>query len=95
MALLYNIKRRKSNKVKGASTLIIDVDKFYNTSNWKQYVPLEAFTELTKHVAETHLKDTTIKNLLSITYSVDDYGENPVYVEYLDENDQKHLVKLF
>ena len=83
-----------SNKTKGDLNVIIDVNEFYNKDNWKQYVPLEAFKELTKHVAETHLRDTTVKNLLSITYSVDDYGENPIYIEYLDEKDQKHLVKL-
>lgn len=74
--------------------MIIDIDKFYNSSNWKQYVPLEAFTELSRNVAQTYLKDVKVKNLLSITYSIDDYGENPIYIEYLDEKDQKHLVKL-
>ena len=74
--------------------MIININEFYNNKNWKQYVPLEAFQEEMRLVGETFLKDVKVKNVLSITYSIDDYGENPIYIEYLDENDQKHLVKL-
>lgn len=74
--------------------MIVNIDEFYNNKNWKQYVPLEAFQEEMRLVGETFLKDVKVKNVLSITYSIDDYGESPIYIEYLDENDQKHLVKL-
>lgn len=83
-----------SNKMKGVLKVIINIDEFYNNKNWKQYVPLEAFQEEMRLVGETFLKDVEVKNVLSITYSIDDYGENPIYIEYLDEKDQKHLVKL-
>ncbi len=83
-----------SNKMKGVLNVIVNIDDFYNNKNWKQYVPLEAFQEEMRLVGETFLKDVKVKNVLSITYSIDDYGENPIYIEYLDENDQKHLVKL-
>lgn len=74
--------------------MIVNINEFYNNKNWKQYVPLEAFQEEMRLVGETFLKDVKVKNVLSITYSIDDYGENPIYIEYLDDNGQKHLVKL-
>lgn len=74
--------------------MIVNINEFYNNKNWKQYVPLEAFQEEVRLVGKTLLKDVDVKNVLSITYSIDDYGESPIYIEYLDEKDQKHLVKL-
>lgn len=74
--------------------MIVNIDEFYNNNNYKQYVPLEAFQEEVQLVGKTLLKDVDVKNVLSITYSIDDYGESPIYIEYIDEKDQKHLVKL-
>lgn len=74
--------------------MIVNIDEFYNNNNYKQYVPLEAFQNELKLVGKTLLKDVVVKNVLSVTYSIDDYGESPIYIEYLDEKDQKHLVKL-
>lgn len=69
----------------------LDLNKFYN-SNYKDFVHKEALEEALRMVAEVDLKDVEIDTILSITFSVDEFGENPIYVEYLDKDGKKHIV---
>lgn len=71
----------------------LDLNKFYN-SNYKDFVHKEAVEEALKLVPELELKDVEIDNILSITFSVDDYGENPMYIEYIDKDGKTHLVRI-
>lgn len=71
----------------------LDLDKFYN-SNWKTFVHKEAIEQALKRVPELELKDVEIENILSLTFSVDQHGENPMYIEYLDKEGKKHLVRI-
>lgn len=71
----------------------LDLNKFYNT-NYKDFVHKEAVEEALKLVPEVELKDVEIDNILSITFSVDEYGENPMYIEYLDKDGKTHLVRI-
>ena len=68
----------------------LDLNKFYNT-NYKDFVHKEAVEEALKHVPELELKDIEVENILSLTFSVDEHGENPMYVEYLDKEGKKHI----
>lgn len=71
----------------------LDLNKFYN-SNYKDFVHKEALEEALRMVAEIDLKDVEIDTILSITFSVDEFGENPIYVEYLDKDGKKHIVRI-
>lgn len=71
----------------------LDLNKFYN-SNYKDFVHKEALEEALRMVAEVDLKDVEIDTILSITFSVDEFGENPIYVEYLDKDGKKHIVRI-
>lgn len=71
----------------------LDLNKFYNT-NYKDFVHKEAIEEALRKVAEIDLKDVEIDTILSITFSVDETGENPMYVEYLDKESKKHIVRI-
>lgn len=71
----------------------LDLNKFYNT-NYKDFVHKEAVEEALKLVPEVELKDVDVDNILSITFSVDEYGENPIYIEYNDKEGKKHLVRI-
>lgn len=71
----------------------LDLNKFYN-SNYKDFVHKEAVEEALRMVAEIDLKDVEIDTILSITFSVDEFGENPIYVEYLDKDGKKHIVRI-
>lgn len=71
----------------------LDLNKFYN-SNYKDFVHKEALEEALRMVAEIDLKDVEIDTILSITFSVDEFGENPMYVEYLDKDGKKHIVRI-
>lgn len=71
----------------------LDLNKFYNT-NYKDFVHKEAVEEALKHVPELELKDVEVENILSLTFSVDQHGENPMYIEYLDKEGKKHLVRI-
>lgn len=71
----------------------LDLNKFYNT-NYKDFVHKEAVEEALKRVPELELKDVEIENILSLTFSVDQHGENPMYIEYLDKEGKKHLVRI-
>ena len=71
----------------------LDLNKFYN-SNYKDFVHKEAVEEALKLVPEVELKDVEIDNILSITFSVDEYGENPMYIEYIDKDGKTHLVRI-
>lgn len=66
----------------------LDLNKFYNT-NYKDFVHKEAVEEALKLVPEVELKDVDVDNILSITFSVDEYGENPMYIEYNDKEGKK------
>lgn len=70
-----------------------DLNKFYN-SNYNDFVHKEAVEEALRMVAEIDLKDNEIDSILSITFSVDEFGENPIYVEYLDKEGKKHIVRI-
>lgn len=71
----------------------LDLNKFYNT-NYKDFVHKEAVEEALKRVPELELKDVEVENILSLTFSVDQHGENPMYVEYLDKEGKKHIVRI-
>lgn len=71
----------------------LDLNKFYN-SNYKDFVHKEAVEEALRMVAEIDLKEVEIDSILSITFSVDEFGENPMYVEYLDKEGKKHIVRI-
>lgn len=71
----------------------LDLNKFYN-SNYRDFVHKEAVEEALKLVPEVELKDVEVDNILSITFSVDEYGENPMYIEYIDKESKKHLVRI-
>lgn len=71
----------------------LDLNKFYNT-NYKDFVHKEAVEEALKLVPEVELKDVEIDNILSIAFSVDEYGENPIYIEYLGKDGKSHLVRI-
>lgn len=73
--------------------MLLDLDKFYS-SNYKDFVHKEALEQALKYVPEAFLKDVETKAILSITFSVDDMGENPIYVTYLDKDNKEHIVKL-
>lgn len=78
---------------KGGEVMKLDLNKFYN-SNYKDFVHKEAVEEALKLVPELELKDVEIDNILSITFSVDEYGENPMYIEYIDKDGKTHLVRI-
>jgi len=71
----------------------INLDKFYS-SNYRDFVHRQALEDALKLVAEIYLKDTKVDTILNITFSVDEYGENPIYLTYLDEEKKEHIVKL-
>lgn len=71
----------------------LDLNKFYNT-NYKDFVHKEALEEALRMVAEIDLKEVEIDTILSMTFSVDEFGENPMYVEYLDKDGKKHIVRI-
>lgn len=71
----------------------LDLNKFYN-SNYKDFVHKEAVEEALKLVPELELKDVEIDNILSITFSVDECGENPMYIDYIDKDGKTHLVRI-
>lgn len=71
----------------------LDLNKFYN-SNYKEFVHKEAVEEALRMVAEIDLKEVEIDTILSITFSVDEFGENPMYVDYLDKEGKKHIVRI-
>lgn len=71
----------------------LDLNKFYN-SNYKDFVHKEAVEEALRMVAEIDLKEVEIDSILSITFSVDEFGENPMYIEYLDKEGKKHIVRI-
>ena len=79
--------------MKGGEIMKLDLNKFYN-SNYKDFVHKEALEEALRMVAEVDLKDVEIDSILSITFSVDEFGENPMYVEYLDKEGKKHIVRI-
>lgn len=79
--------------MKGGEIMKLDLNKFYN-SNYKDFVHKEAVEEALRMVAEIDLKDIEIDTILSITFSVDEFGENPMYVEYLDKESKKHIVRI-
>lgn len=78
---------------KGGKIMKLDLNKFYNT-NYNDFVHKEAVEEALRMVAEIDLKDIEIDTILSITFSVDEFGENPMYVEYLDKESKKHIVRI-
>lgn len=71
----------------------LDLNKFYN-SNYNDFVHKKYVEEALRMVAEIDLKDIEIDSILSITFSVDEFGENPIYVEYLDKEGKKHIVRI-
>lgn len=73
--------------------MYINLDKFYS-SNYRDFVHRQALEDALKLVAEIYLKDTKVDTILNITFSVDEYGENPIYLTYLDEEKKEHIVKL-
>lgn len=78
---------------KGGKIMKLDLNKFYN-SNYKDFVHKEAVEEALRMVAEIDLKDVEIDTILSITFSVDEHGENPMYIEYLGKDGKTHLVRI-
>lgn len=78
---------------KGGKIMKLELNKFYN-SNYKDFVHTEALEEALRMVAEIDLKEVEIDTILSVTFSVDEFGENPMYVEYLDKDGKKHIVRI-
>lgn len=78
---------------KGGKIMKLDLNKFYN-SNYNDFVHKEAVEEALRMVAEIDLKEVEIDSILSITFSVDEFGENPMYIEYLDKEGKKHIVRI-
>lgn len=71
--------------------MYINLDKFYS-SNYRDFVHRQALEDALKLVAEIYLKDTKVDTILNITFSVDEYGENPIYLTYLDEEKKSILL---
>lgn len=73
--------------------MLVNLDKFHKT-NYKDFVHKEAMIQALKFIPETFLKDVEVKTILSLTFSVDEVGENPIYITYLDKENKEHIVKL-
>lgn len=70
------------------------LNNFYS-NNYKDFIHLEALKNILRKVPQLKLTGVeNIDNILSMEFSVDDWGENPMYITYIDTDGKKHIVKI-
>lgn len=70
------------------------LNNFYS-NNYKDFIHLEALKNVLHKVPQLKLAGVeNIDNILSVEFSVDDWGENPMYVKYIDTDNKEHIVKI-
>ena len=70
------------------------LNNFYS-NNYKDFIHLEALKNILRKVPELNLAGLeNIENVLSMEFSVDDWGENPMYIKYFDTDGKEHIVKI-
>lgn len=70
------------------------LNNFYS-NNYKDFIHLEALKNILRKVPRLKLAGVeNIDNVLSMEFSVDDWGENPMYIKYLDTDGKEHIVKI-
>ena len=70
------------------------LNNFYS-NNYKDFIHLEALKNVLCKVPQLKLAGVeNIDNILSMEFSVDDWGENPMYIKYIDADGKKHIVKI-
>lgn len=70
------------------------LNNFYS-NNYKDFIHLEALKNVLRKVPQLKLAGVeNIDNALSMEFSVDDWGENPMYIKYIDTDNKEHIVKI-
>lgn len=70
------------------------LNNFYS-NNYKDFIHLEALKNVLRKVPQLKLAGVeNIDNVLSMEFSVDDWGENPMYIKYIDTDNKEHIVKI-
>ena len=70
------------------------LNNFYS-NNYKDFIHLEALKNVLRKVPRLKLAGIeNIDNILSMEFSVDDWGENPMYIKYIDTGNKEHIVKI-
>lgn len=70
------------------------LNNFYS-NNYKDFIHLEALKNVLRKVPQLKLAGVeNIVNTLSVEFSVDDWGENPMYIKYIDTDNKEHIVKI-
>ena len=70
------------------------LNNFYS-NNYKDFIHLEALKNVLRKVPRLKLAGVeNIDNILSMEFSVDDWGENPMYIKYIDTGNKEHIVKI-
>ena len=70
------------------------LNNFYS-NNYKDFIHLEALKNILRQVPQLNLAGVeNIDNVLSMEFSVDDWGENPMYIKYIDSDSNEHIVKI-
>ena len=70
------------------------LNNFYS-NNYKDFIHLEALKNVLRKVPRLKLAGVeNIDNILSMEFSVDDWGENPMYIKYIDTDNKEHIVKI-
>lgn len=70
------------------------LNNFYS-NNYKDFIHLEALKNVLRKVPRLKLAGVeNIDNVLSMEFSVDDWGENPMYIKYIDSDSKEHIVKI-
>lgn len=70
------------------------LNNFYS-NNYKDFIHLEALKNILREVPRLKLAGVeNIDNILSMEFSVDDWGENPMYIKYVDTDGKEHIVKI-
>lgn len=70
------------------------LNNFYS-NNYKDFIHLEALKNILRQVPQLNLAGVeNIDNVLSMEFSVDDWGENPMYIKYIDSDSKEHIVKI-
>lgn len=70
------------------------LNNFYS-NNYKDFIHLEALKNVLRKVPQLKLAGVeNIDNALSVEFSVDDWGENPMYIKYIDTDNKEHIVKI-
>ena len=70
------------------------LNNFYS-NNYKDFIHLEALKNVLRKVPRLKLAGVeNIDTILSMEFSVDDWGENPMYIKYIDTDNKEHIVKI-